>query len=207
MGSKTMASPLREGDGETAVLRAVARAKQGDPHAVRALYARYAPAVRLYAASLLRDADAVDDVVQTTFLKLLTRIDRYEPQDGAPFEAWLLRVARNAAYDELRRRKVRAGVPVMDHDGAEPSGPESLGDLPEALSRMPAAWREVLVLRHVVGLTVQETADRLGTTARTVGLLHDRGRASLRASLRGAPARRPAAAARPRRRAVVEQLA
>src|SRR3954447_5991359 len=63
-------TPAREATHEAWTLQAVARAKQGDRSAVRYLYNRHAPTVRHYAASLLRDADLVDDVVQTTFLKL-----------------------------------------------------------------------------------------------------------------------------------------
>jgi RNA polymerase sigma-70 factor (ECF subfamily) len=188
---------------EAWTLQVVARVKQGDRQAVRHLYARYAPAVRTSVAPILRDPDAVDDVVQTTFLKLLTRLDAYQPGD-VPFEAWLLRVARNAAIDELRRRRRRDSVPMSDGDGAQagPSAPE----LPVALDRLPAAYREVLLLRHVVGLSVQETADRLGTTPRTVRTLQERACAALRAELAaqapGEHRRRPAVA-----RPVVERLA
>ena len=86
---------------EAWTLQVVARIKQGDRQAVRHLYARHAPAVRTAVAAMLRDPDAVDDVVQTTFLRLRTRLDGYQPDD-VPFETWLLRIARNAAIDESR---------------------------------------------------------------------------------------------------------
>jgi len=183
---------------EAWTLQAVARAKQGDAHAVRQLYSRFAPAVRQYVASLVRDADLADDVVQTTFLKVLTRIGRYEARD-VPFEGWLLRVARNAAYDELRRRRVREAAPLADHDGSglAPAAVRDRSDVPDALEKLPAAWREVLVLRHVVGLSVTEVAERLGTDRRSVLALQDRACASLRAALRGGvPAPGPVASAR-----------
>lgn len=172
---------------EARTLQVIARAKQGDTHAVRHLYSRFAPAVRQYVASLVHDADTVDDVVQTTFLKVLTKIDRYEARD-VPFEAWLLRVARNAAYDELRRRRVRDALPLAEGDGIDGVKWER-SEVPDALEQLPAAWREVLVLRHVVGLSVTEVAERLGTDRRSVLGLQDRACAALRATLRGeAPA-------------------
>jgi RNA polymerase sigma-70 factor (ECF subfamily) len=203
-----MRAPAGEAATEAWTLRVVASAKHGDRQAVRWLYSRYAAGVRMYVGSLLRDADAVEDVVQTTFLKVLTRIDRYEARD-VPFEAWLLRVARNAAFDELRRRRTRESLPILEGDAvveADDLGPA----LWEALDRLPAAWREVLVLRHVVGLSVAEVAERLGSTTKAVSALQERACAGLRECMSGAPAPRTGRF-EPRRRSsesrpVVEQL-
>jgi RNA polymerase sigma-70 factor (ECF subfamily) len=177
-------APAGDGRQEAWTLHAIARAKQGDGQAVRYLCSQYSSVVRMYLKSLLRDPDLVDDVVQTTFLKLLTRIDRYEPQE-VPFEAWLLRVARNAAFDELRRRRTRESRPIVDDDGVILAGDEIGGALWEALERLPVAWREVLVLRHVVGLSVPEVAERLGTTPRSVTSQLERACTTLRSILRG----------------------
>lgn len=176
-------SPAGGSNDETLTLRAVARAKEGDRHAIRYLYSRYSDAVRRYSISLLRDPDAADDVVQTTFLKLLTKIDRYEPRD-VPFEAWLLRVARNVALDEMRRRKAAPSTEVLDHDAAlEDMGTERLGTLRAALAKIPPNQREVLVLRHLVGLSSAEIADRLETTEAAVRTLHQRARTNLKLAL------------------------
>jgi RNA polymerase sigma-70 factor (ECF subfamily) len=169
---------------EARTLQAITRAKQGDRQAVRFLCSQYGSVVRAYLGSLLRDPDLVDDVVQTTFLKLLTRIDRYEPRE-VPFEAWLLRVARNAAFDELRRRRRGDSRPIVDEDGVVVSADELTGELWEALERLPASGREVLVLRHVVGLSVGEVAERMGTTPQAVTVLLERSCATLRSVLRG----------------------
>ena len=55
--------------------------------------------------------------------------------------------------------------------------------LREALARLPADQREVLVLRHVAGLSPGEIADRLGKTEASIHGLHHRGRSALRAAL------------------------
>jgi RNA polymerase sigma-70 factor, ECF subfamily len=162
--------------------QAIARAQHGDRHAVRYLYSQYASVVRLYLGSLLRDPDLVDDVVQTTFLKVLTKIDRYEARE-VPFEAWLIRVARNAAFDELRRRRAGDLRPLLEEDAAIAVGCELPGELWDALDRLPSMWREVLVLRYVLGLPVPEVSSRLGMTPRAVRTLSDRGCASLRGAL------------------------
>lgn len=157
---------------------AIARAKSGDPHAVRFLYTRYADTVRRYVAGFLGDAEEAQDITQTVFLKLLTKLDRYEPR-ACRFDAWLLRVARNTALDEARRRRPVPTADVID-DGRADATPEVRGTLTAALARLPAAQREVLVLRHLVGLSCGEIALRLERTESSINNLHHRGRSNFR---------------------------
>jgi RNA polymerase sigma-70 factor (ECF subfamily) len=186
-GDALPASSRRE-DPRTAA--AVARGRDGDRDAVGFLYERYAGGVHQLAHRMLGDRDGADDVTQTVFLRLLTKLDRYEPRER-PFEVWLLRVTRNAALDELRRRRVKRAEPVALL-AAPPA--EALGiDAPlmTALARLPISQREVAVLRLVVGLSATETASRLGRTEASVNNLYLRARATLRrvlTSLGAAPA-------------------
>ena len=92
------------------MLAAVARAKDGDPDALRYLYLRYADNVYGYVCSIVRDEYEAEDVTQHIFAKLLTSLPRYEPR-VVPFSAWILRVAHNAAIDHVRARRP---VPVED---------------------------------------------------------------------------------------------
>ena len=158
----------------TVVSATVERARAGDDNAIRALYVRYAGVVRCYVFRILRDRDAADDVTQTTFLKFLTNPRRYEQHD-ATFEAWLLRVARNAAYDELRKRRG-----VLDLDERQTPTPTRIDDqIVEALRGVPEPERRILVLRHLVGLSTRETGERLTMSDQTVRDLERRGQDSL----------------------------
>ena len=141
--------------------RAIARAKEGDPSALDFLYVRYADDVCGYVQSIVRDRHEAEDITQTLFSKLLTKIRRYEQRE-VPFSAWILRVARNASLDHLRSRRM---VPV-------------------ALAQLPEEQREVLVLRHVAGLTPLEIARHMDKTESSVHGLHHRGRGTLQAALR-----------------------
>ena len=89
---------------ERLVHAAVARAKDGDADALRFLYLRYADNVYGYVCSIVRDEHEAEDVTQHIFAKLLTALRRYEPR-VAPFSAWILRVAYNAAIDHMRARR------------------------------------------------------------------------------------------------------
>ena len=166
------------------VARAVARAKQGDSEALRFLYVRYADNVYGYVASLLRDEHEAEDVTQHVFAKLMTSIHKYEPRE-VPFSAWILRVARNAAVDHMRQRRAIPCEEVREGREYEPDDDGSLRrtSLTEALSTLPAEQREVLVLRHLVGLSPGEIATRMGKSEPSIHGLHHRGRGALRAAL------------------------
>src|ERR1700757_2293914 len=86
---------------------AVARAKEGDREAIRFLYVKYANNVYGYVRSILHDDHEAEDVTQQVFAKLMVALTRYEER-GIPFFGWLLRLARNAAIDHLRRQRCLA---------------------------------------------------------------------------------------------------
>lgn len=163
---------------------AVKRAQGGDRDALAFLYARYADSVYGYARSIIHNHHEAEDVTQQVFAKLLLVIDKYQERD-VPFFAWMLRVTRNVAVDHLRRQRP---VPVEDlaevgRDDARAASGESLDDLKEALASLPPGQREVLVLRHLGGLTPPEIASKTGRTEGSVHGLHHRGRRALRAEL------------------------
>jgi RNA polymerase sigma-70 factor, ECF subfamily len=164
--------------------RAIARAKEGDASALHFLYVRYADDVCGYVQSIVRDPHEAEDITQSLFAKLLSKIQRYE-QRAVPFSAWILRVARNAALDHLRARRQIPFEEVRTTDeGHDEVQFERFHSLREALDRLPDEQREVLVLRHVVGLSPVEIADRMKKTESAIHGLHHRGRGALKAALR-----------------------
>jgi RNA polymerase sigma-70 factor (ECF subfamily) len=163
---------------------AVARLQAGDREALGLLYELYASHVRHFAQWMLGDPDAAEDVTQTVFLRLLTKAHLYEPR-GVPFESWLLRVARNVALDEVRRRRADVTAEPFADEVAMPDKAGLDDSLRTALASLPAAQREVVVLRLVVGLSAAETAGRLARTEASVNNLQKRGRARLRRVLSG----------------------
>ena len=160
--------------------RAITHAAQGNPDALRDLYVRYADNVYSYVATIVRDHHEAEDVTQHIFTRLPVALRGYEDR-GSPFLSWLLRLARNAALDQLRTRRA---IPVSDPiDSAVDRDPDRLATLRNALGALPAAQREILVLRHLAGLAPAEIATRLECTESAVHGLHHRGRRALRAEL------------------------
>lgn len=162
---------------------AIARAQGGDAEALHFLYVRYAADVHGYVKSLVRDHHEAEDITQTVFAKLMTAIRGYERRE-VPFAAWILRVARNAALDHLR---VRRAIPVAEvratGAGYEPATAARAAGLRQALDRLPDDQREVLILRHVAGLSPGEIARVLGRSESSVHGLHHRGRRCLQEAL------------------------
>jgi RNA polymerase sigma-70 factor (ECF subfamily) len=165
------------------VMQAVARTKGGDMEALHYLYVRYADDVLRYVRSLVQDHHEAEDITQNVFAKLMTAIKKYEQRE-VPFTAWILRVARNAALDHLRTRRATPVEEIRVRDqGNRQTGIERGHDLREALEQLPAEQREVLVLRHIHGLSPVEIAHALGKTESSVHGLHHRGRRTLQSNL------------------------
>lgn len=166
------------------VSRAVKLAQAGDREALGFLYARYADNIYGYVRSIVHDHHEAEDVTQQVFAKLIHVIGKYEERD-VPFFAWILRVARNVAVDHIRAQRL---VPVeevhtSDDGSGDPASGGRMGDLTDALSKLPRAQREVLVLRHFAGLSPPEIAERTGRSEGSIHGLHHRGRRALRADL------------------------
>jgi RNA polymerase sigma-70 factor, ECF subfamily len=163
---------------------AIARAKQGDTNALHFLYVRYADDVYGFVNSIVRDHHEAEDITQNLFAKLMRIIGKYEQRE-VPFSAWILRVARNAALDHMRARRQIPFEEVRTTDeGHEQVGFERFQSLRAALDRLPGDQREVLILRHIAGLTPPEIANVLGKTESSIHGLHHRGRGALQAALR-----------------------
>jgi RNA polymerase sigma-70 factor (ECF subfamily) len=198
-----MTEPLRQGD-QAAVIplrrrfredderqapngsverRAIARAKQGDWDAIHYLYVRYSDDVRAYVRSIVKDHHDAEDITQSLFARLMTAIRKYEPRDVG-FVGWLMRVARNAALDHLRAKRQ---IPVEEVRIDDPGGyvnSDMSGSLRDAFDELPGDQRTVLMMRHIVGLSPTEIAERLGKSEGSIHGLHHRGRRTLQATLR-----------------------
>ncbi|MEW6574235.1 MAG: sigma-70 family RNA polymerase sigma factor [Bacillota bacterium] len=150
-------------------------------------YAQFGAEVFNVALRIVRDPAAAEDVTQTAFLRACEQI-----QKGTAFaqpRAWLLRVATNAALDELRRRKRLA--PAAEFPPAPSPGPapgevlarrEVIAAVWEALGRLKPRYRAALVLR-AAGLSGEEAARALGVSAAHERVLFGRARDALRREL------------------------
>jgi len=184
-------SARMDAEDDKTVAQAIVGAKRGDADAIRFLYVRVADNGYGYGygygyvRSIVRDEHEAEDITQDVFAKLIRVIGRYEDR-GLPFHAWVLRVARNVAVDHPRSRRMvpREEIHAATEGDARHMGQERARELGAALSELPEEQREVLVLRHVVGMSPGEIAGHLGRSEGSVHGLHHRGRLSLQSALR-----------------------
>ena len=155
----------------------------GEPHAVEEIYRHYGHLVYTIALRPLGDRADAEDVTQQVFLKLMSVIHKYQPRE-VPFTSWLLRVSRNVALDYLRQRRL---VPCEEVYGpahaADDAGQDRRWGLEQALGTLPEEQRNVVVLRHLVGLTPGEIAERMGRSEASIHGLHHRARKAVREEL------------------------
>ncbi len=182
-GTEPARSPQTATDDRDLERRAIAAAKDGDWDALHYLYVRYADDVQRLVQSIVRDPHEAEDITQDVFAKLVRAIRKYQEQE-VPFAAWISRVARNAALDNLRAKRQIPVAEVRTSDlGLDQTAHDRAQSLKEALATLPEAQRQVLVLRHISGLSPNEIAERLGKTESSIQGLHHRGRATLKAAL------------------------
>jgi RNA polymerase sigma-70 factor (sigma-E family) len=142
--------------------------------------------LRRIAYAVCRDANRAEDVLQEAFVKLYLSWSKVRKQ-GVEV-AYARRIIVNADIDDRRRPWRRYRAAVSDERLAQVPAPtplpvEERSELLEAVRRLPAMQRRTVVLRHLVGLTVEETAVELGISVGTVKSHTSRALATLRDTL------------------------
>lgn len=142
------------------------------------------PRLVAFSRALLADADAARDLVQEAAARALSA--RRVPSDEPAYRAWMFRIVRNAAIDELRRKRQR---PMDD----EPSGTIDLWrfddaciakiTVQQALSDLPESHREIIALIDIAGFRYSEAAEILNVPVGTVMSRIARARSALLAKI------------------------
>ena len=144
------------------------------PQGFEDLYRNTFPRVYAYVASLLRDRSAAEDVTAQAFERAYTKRSRYAARRGSP-EAWIFGIARNAALDELRKRKRRATLEAEPADVWSP-GPDEEAErafrreeVRQALASLDPRDRDLVALKFAGGLSNVEIARVLSISESNVG--------------------------------------
>jgi len=176
----------------------ISRSQADDVQAFNLLVERYQHRVYGLCVRMLGDADAAADATQEVFLSAFRGISRY--RDGS-FLGWLLRIARNECYDQLRARKRRPHISLdiaaSDADAAqiELTDPSEAPDdrmlraelaqeLQRRLQELEVDLRLVVILSDIQGYRYEEIAAATGWPLGTVKSRLSRARARLRDALR-----------------------
>lgn len=177
-------------------------AQSGDYSAFEALVAKYERRIYGLGFRILGQREDAEEVVQQTFLTVVERLAGFREESS--FFTWLVRVATNHALALLRKRKVRATLPLAEDISSDSyenvPHPEYIAEwketpdeillrretkaiLHDAMEDLDEKYRLVFVLRDIEGLSTAETADALGISESNVKVRLLRARLMLRERL------------------------
>jgi RNA polymerase sigma-70 factor (ECF subfamily) len=152
----------------------IEKARNGDEEAFVLLYEHFAPQIHRYIYRLVGSLEQADDITQDTFLRAFQGISKIATDSNV--SAWLYRIASNAAFDVLRRRKLITWMPIheesdkSDEFTSEDFTPQVIESdiVRRAVAEMPPALAVCLVLRSVEGFSCEEIAEILKIPKGTV---------------------------------------
>ncbi|PYK64233.1 MAG: RNA polymerase subunit sigma-24 [Verrucomicrobia bacterium] len=169
---------------------------RGDTNAFEELIERHQALVAGTVARMLGSNSDVEDIAQQVFIRVWKSARRYKPR--AKFTTWLLKITRNLVFNELRRTKRRALVPLDPAAGAnEPALKDESNPAPdaslleaelqkaieEAIMHLPETQRMALVLRRYEQLSYEQIAEVLDLSVPAVKSVLFRARTELRSRL------------------------
>ena len=179
----------------------VALARAGHAEAVRRIVQTHNRKLYRVARAVLHDDSEAEDVVQETYVRALSNLDRF--RGDSSLATWLTRIAVNEALGRLRRRRPKVELDALDtaqerdrmqvipFPGTRGEGdPEQAAArqeirrlLERAIDQLAEPFRIVFVLRDIEELSVEETAEQLGLRPETVRTRLHRARTQLRKTL------------------------
>jgi RNA polymerase sigma-70 factor (ECF subfamily) len=168
--------------------RLLVEAAQRDPAKFGDLYERHFERVYAFVVRRVSNRAAAEDVTAEVFQRALAGLRDYEWR-GAPFLAWLLRIAANAIVDRAKRAKRETSFDDARNEPAVDSDVDALdrrADLFRFVNELPADQRRVIVERFVEERSIREIAGRLNRTEGAVKQLQFRALESLRTRMEGA---------------------
>ena len=166
----------------------------GDTSAFETLVERHQSLVGGTVAHMLGSNSDVEDIAQQVFIRVWKSARRYVPR--AKFTTWLLKITRNLVFNELRRSKRHAHVPLQTDPGAEefplkdeknPTPDASLLQtelqqaIDDAIAQLPESQRMALILRRYEQLSYEEISEVLDLSVPAVKSVLFRARTELRA--------------------------
>lgn len=167
----------------------VRRAQAGDQDAFARIYQAYFDRVYRYIRVRLGSSIEAEDIAEQVFLNMIRSLPAFKWR-GAPFSAWVFRIARNQLIDHLRRAARSASLPLDDRVSSTQASPEDVleqiltrQELLAAIKRLTQAQKEVIALRFGAQLSTAETAQAMGKSLGAVKAMQHSALAALRKSL------------------------
>jgi len=162
-------------------------AQQGDREAFGQLYERYVDVVFPFVLYRVADRPLAEDITSDTFLRALRRLDSVTFQ-GRDLGAWFVTIARNLIIDHRKRSRSRLESPTgelpVQVDGSPGPDQEAINSVTTAavlaaLERLTDEQRDAVTMRHLLGMSVLESAAALGCSPEALKARTHRGMIAL----------------------------
>lgn len=143
---------------------------------IEQIYTEYRDRVMGYIYARLRSRADAEDLCQDVFEKINMKLDSFD-SGKASISTWIYSITRNSVIDFYRRSHPHEEIDEnMAQDGAVDDNllnDETLEELAEALEKLPAELREIVVLRYYDGIPLTEIAKKMGMSYGMVKLRHN----------------------------------
>jgi len=177
--------PLRQSQTDLPEERLLIEAAQRDLASFADLYDLYFDRVYAYVARRIVDRTETEDMVSDVFHQALANLRRFQWR-GAPFSAWLYRIAANKIADRSERLgRERAIEPSPETEQADQEEAHDRAKVFALVRELPEDQRKVLELRFAEEKSTREVAEALGRSEGAIKQLQFRGLESLRARIGG----------------------
>lgn len=133
---------------------------------IQTMWLTYHPMLLRYLQRFTRERAAAEDLAQITFVRAMEHIEALQEMNEGHIQAWLLRTARNAFIDDVRRNRRLVSIP----EEAQPAYEEDFTGVhvEEWLAQLPDNLREIVTLRHLQGMNSAQIGEALGIPPATV---------------------------------------
>lgn len=149
------------------------------------IYNKYRGRMYAIAFVILKNEHDAEDAVHEAFLSIIRHFRKISKMPCPDLEAYIVIIVENKAIDILRMRKRIIDIDYIDTMEGIPIAAPGETELSDAMSKLPARYREILLLRFHSGYTTRELAKLLDMSPDTVRKLIWRARAALKAILNG----------------------
>ncbi len=172
-------------------LRLVNRAQSGDVEAVGLLFDRHYRSMFRYFYARVGQRQQAEDLAGELFTRMVHHLPSFKPT-GVPFRAWLFRIAYNLTMDHFRVGNGKELAPLERASAIAQPEQNPVRQVEQqmshetvlaALETLVVEQRQAIILRFLVGLSLQETADVMERSLSAVKALQHRGLKTMRATL------------------------
>jgi len=170
--------------------RLLVEAAQRDPRRFAELYELNFHRVYAYVARRVKSREEAEDLTSDVFHQALAKLKQFEWR-GAPFSAWLFRIAANAITDRWKRMARASNDPPpndLEDSSASTRDIEQRATLFQLVEGLPSDQRRVVTMRFVEQKSIREIAQEIRRTEGAVKQLQFRALEKLRAQMEGADA-------------------